>query len=423
MDNYERELLRSAMELLNRLAGRLDAQEDFKPTLRLSQNGTTLMTFRGGRIEKQPPAERQEAIILEKPDVGTSDEERGFVEFTEKEIKQMPEQFRRVITCNRKRCCMRVHVSGKNATTYEIRYRRDGYNLSACGKTIELAKARMIAKMQNAVPKNTKNGLYTIPTTFSPFALYYFETFRKEKVVASTYRKDLIRFQKYLKPHFGEKPFKQITPLDCKTLLDQIKATGKGKTADEVYSLMSVIFKGAIAHGIIERNPLSIVLHVQHKSENGIALTRQEEDLLLEQLPPQYRTAAALILYCGLRPFEVQSVEICGDFIRTVNSKRKTRKTEYKRIPIIDRLKPYLPADGKLKLLGVALLREHVRRILPEHKLYDLRTTFNTRCTELGVAEAARKHFMGHSLGALGNAYTDLSDEYLLKEGKKLNKW
>ena len=60
---------------------------------------------------------------------------------------------------------------------------------------------------------------------------------------------------------------------------------------------------------------------------------------------------------------------------------------------------------------------------LPNHKLYDLRTTFYTRCDEYGVAAPARDEFVGHSGGALTNAYRDLSDEYLLKEGKKLDEW
>ena len=51
---------------------------------------------------------------------------------------------------------------------------------------------------------------------------------------------------------------------------------------------------------------------------------------------------------------------------------------------------------------------------------YDLRTTFYSRCLEGGVADIAQRLFVGHSLGELGNAYTDVSDEYLLKEGKKL---
>ena len=81
-------------------------------------------------------------------------------------------------------------------------------------------------------------------------------------------------------------------------------------------------------------------------------------------------------------------------------------------------LAPYLE-EQELNIPCYRYMREKVKEILPFHKLYDLRTTFYSRCKECGVSEHAMKEFVGHSLGALGNAYTDLSDAFLLKEGEK----
>ena len=356
------------------------------------------------------------------PDFGESGEaEQGFVEFTEKEIKQMPKTLQRILLIHKKRCHIRLRVRGKSKS-YEIRFRAEGYNVSASGVTKELAKAHMLEKLRKAKPQY-KDGREIIPETFHSFAMYYFEKFRKERVTPKTYKGDMQRYQKYLQPTFGERELKRITPSLCKDVLDKVKAKGYGKTADELYSLMSVIFKGAIAHGIIDRNPLNTILHIRHVHENGEALTREEETILLDGITePNYKRAIAIALYTGLRPNELETARIEGEFIVAKNSKRKRGKIEYKKIPIIARLRPFLK-DGIGELPPPQLIRRRINAVLPNHKLYDLRTTFYTRCDELGVAEPARDEFVGHSKGALTNAYRDLPVTYLLKEGKKLDLW
>lgn len=365
----------------------------------------------------------------EKPDVGTSGQEveQGFVLFTEQEIRQMPSHFRKLIIINKQRCRMRVHVSGKNTTTYEIRLRAGGYNLCACGKTIELAKANMLKKLKDTPPNRSDSSPTSIPTSFHSFAVYYYETFRKPKIASRTYKCDWHRYVKYLQPYFSERPIKLITPSDCKKLLDEVMKTGKGKTAEELYSIMSILFKGAIAHGIIDKNPLDIVLKPTYEQVNGCALTLEEQAELFANLSePDFIVAVALALYCGLRPNEIATATVDGDFIKSVNSKRKNGKVEYKKIPICNNLRKYIRTyiDVGLPVLPTPqLIRRRVKDALPSHKLYDLRTTFYSRCKELGVADVALKHFAGHALDKLESAYTDLSDTYLLKEGKKLNDW
>ena len=83
-------------------------------------------------------------------------------------------------------------------------------------------------------------------------------------------------------------------------------------------------------------------------------------------------------------------------------------------------LKPYLSCVTALKFTRLEQIRNKFNKILPGHRLYDLRTTFYTRCMECGVADAAIKKFVGHTLGGLADTYADLSDEFLFKEGQKL---
>lgn len=399
-------LLEEAIELLHRYLGYVHAKQDFKPILK----------FIGGPAQTETP-----------PCVEHADgEECGFVEFTEKEISKMPKIIRSLIIIKKRRCRIRYRKNGnsKNSYSYEIRFRSDGYSVTACGKTKELAKQNFLEKLEKAKPSGRDGGEQSdVPTTFSAFALYYFENFRKLKVAQKTYRTDENRLRLHILPHFGEMPLKAITPTTCKALLDRIEAEGKGKTVDELHSLMNGIFKCAIAHGILKENPLTLIVHTEHERESGVALLREEETLLFERMTePPYILGAAIILYTGIRPNELQTVRIEGDFIVAVNSKRKSKKVEYKKIPIIDKLRPYL-RNGIDELPKVQLLRRRVKEALPNHKLYDLRTTFYTRCDELGVEPPARNAFVGHSEGKLTKAYRDLPDSYLLAEGKKLNLW
>ena len=122
----------------------------------------------------------------------------------------------------------------------------------------------------------------------------------------------------------------------------------------------------------------------------------------------------AIALYTGLRPNEYKTARIEDNFIVANNSKRKNGKVELKKIPITP------IGVTELHFTRLEQIRNQFNKILPGHRLYDLRTTFYTRCMECGVADAAIKKFVGHTLGGLADTYADLSDEFLFKEGQKL---
>ncbi len=342
----------------------------------------------------------------------------GFLKFTNQEILKLPKTFRKEFRIQGCTAHIRKRKSGKHTFNYEIRYRRNGYYVEVSANNIEEAKRKFIEKL-NAADKLGLSTVISVPTTFHEFATYYFETFWKRTVTELTYTNEMYRYKNHIQPIFGSIELKKIMPAHCQKLLDD---KGISKTSDEIYSALSKIFKSAIKHGIITHNPLDLVVHTKHEREHGKALTKDEEKLLLDDVKnSRYQVLFAIALYTGLRPNEYKTATVDGSFITAVNSKQKNGKIAYKKIPITPMLKPYLNGVTELKFPRIEYMRDKMKDILPNHKLYDLRTTFYTRCKECGIADVAIKKFVGHSLGGMADTYTDLSDEFLIREGNKLN--
>ncbi len=344
----------------------------------------------------------------------------GFLKFSNTEVSKMKKSFSKSFIKNGRIVHYRRRVRGKNSLSYEIRYRRDGYNISVSAPDLQTAKERFIEAINS--PLADCGAVLNVPTSFCDFAEYYFEKFYKRRVAAQTFKSVMGRFRIHIKPYFGGVQIKRIAPEACQNLLDDLKGRGLGKTADEVKSILNGIFTCAVRHQILKFNPLDIVVYTQHECVTGTAFSKAEEwELLSAMAGTPYQLMFAVALYTGLRPNEYKTARIEGEFIVAVNSKRKDGKIAYKKIPISPMLRPYLVGVSELKFYVVNRISEKLHTIFPKHTLKDLRKTFNTRCQECGVLDVARKLFMGHSLGKLDNTYTGVSDEFLLKEGEKLD--
>lgn len=370
--------------------------------------------------EELAALQRQMENDRAKHDPVANEEWCGLLKFSNKEILKLHERFRKTFRLQGCIVHARKRSSGKRNVNYELRYRRDGYNIEVSSNDLAKAKQKFIDKV-NQLDKFGYLAVKGVPEIFKDFADFYLQKFWKRTVSVKTYKTSLNRYGNHIKPYIGDMRIKAITPLHCQQIIDRLDEKGLGKTCDEVYSIMNMIFKAAMKHGLISVNPLELVVHRSHDKKHGKALTKDEEALLLQSLAgTKYRLLFAVALYTGLRPNEYKTARIEGEFVIAVNSKRKTRKVEYKKIPITPMLRPYVENVKELSFPGVQYMRDKMKAILPTHILYDLRTTFYTRCKECGVADVAVNEFMGHSQGGLADTYTDLSDEYLIREGMKL---
>lgn len=371
--------------------------------------------------EPFPRTQNLDNLIIEiKETVSDEKKEDRSLMFTEKEIIQMPKNIRKFFRLQGHAVHVRKRTGGRYKCSYEIRYAKKPYDkrpISVSATTLAEAKARFIEKLNNTIPQ--ERTVPTIPTNFDAFSIFWFENFHKRKVGKETYEHNIKLFNRHIQKNFEQLKIKDINSVFLQRFLDN--APGSGKTAKDLHSLLKQIFDCAVKHGLIKLNPIGMCFIKNYEQEHGIAISIEDEKKLLNAFSgTPYEVYFAIALYTGLRPCEYTSAIIVGDFIKAENHKRKGGKIEYKRIPINPMLRPHLQGVTEIKMPKSRVLNNRLKKVLPNHKPYDMRTTFQTRCTECGINETAIGVFMGNSIGKLKEAYTDLSDTFLLNEAEKL---
>ena len=180
MDNYERQLLEQAIDLLSRIIGYADARADTKPVLRFvdasRETQPTTPTNDRGVVLQFPNAFR--ATLVEETEQGAvvSSQKEVLNIFSDEEISKMPRKFRKIFRTNKQT----AHVRKKDGDVYEIRMQINGHRITASAKYLDLAKERFIKKLRKynecgaEAKKNRRKSrlrFYLIPFQITPFII------------------------------------------------------------------------------------------------------------------------------------------------------------------------------------------------------------------------------------------------------------
>lgn len=338
----------------------------------------------------------------------------GFLKFTQKEISKMPKTFKKEFILNGAVAHVIKRPSGKRTFIYEIRYRRNGYNISASAKSLEEAKRKFLDKLADPRAK-------IAPTRKSRRLVAYIADewlSCKTNVSPSTIKCYRSHLDRHILPAIGRMDIADVRSADLLKVMEC--ADGMPRMYEELRTVLNSVFGYAIDNGIITYNPVRLVPFKRAERKSGTALSTDEIRTFLRCLTlPDFndvRPQLMLELYCGLRPCETETAVIEGAFIVARNAKRKNGKVEYKRIPI-PKGTELLPVE---KPVPVGTLNKRFKDIFPDRTQYDLRHTFATVCQQY-VRREVVEIWLGDSPERLiGSTYTHFPDDFMFAEMQKV---
>ena len=407
------ELLKEIAGYIKEMATTPTADEDILTALKMANSFITEETI-------QNLIDAGELTVEE--DSQTESLGSEIITFTKGEITKMDKTFKKHFILNGYIAHVTKRQSGKKGFYYQIRYRRNGYNVEASSVNLQEAKRKFLEKTK---PENI--GKYLVKKMKSGFNLLeeIFEEWhacKKGTVVDKEHLRFKVNFMA-LPEELRQKPITQIRTVDIDTVMKDVKP----RKYEELRTLFNGIFKYAVASGIIQHNPVALIKFKRAERQTRDALPKKEIIAFLERIKqPKYdeiRQAMYLLYFFGLRPCEVDNdAHKEGNFLIARNRKRKNGKIEYKKIPIptqaqglIDWNKP-LTFQTQSKYAQDELIKD----LLGGKTGYYLRHTFSTVCQQY-VRPDIVDIWMGDSPQRLvGKVYTHFPDEFMCEQMQKV---
>ena len=232
----------------------------------------------------------------------------------------MPKHFKTLFKTNK----IHVHIRKKPEGVYEIRCQINYHCIQASSKNLATAKEKFIEKLHSVdlsiKPEKARNEY------FVNYMEEWLATSKKPFVKEATYKDYVHTFSVYIAPHFKGKILTEIKHFELQSFLTTFSDSGRNRTAQKIYQLLSAVFEYAVTDELITVSPMKKVKLTHYEQEHGIPFTRAEEKKFIADFlanPTIYNQAFVLILYTGIRRAELASLTIENGWIRLISAKQR----------------------------------------------------------------------------------------------------
>lgn len=334
------------------------------------------------------------------------------INFTKKEVDAMSKTFKKEFIANGLAAKVIKRPSGRNGVYYEIRYRRNGYNITVSSTDLKMAKRLFIetTKRLDSPEQIAKNKLKFC--NISDEWLKY----KHGKIAEDTWKGYESLIRRYVPDDIKVKSVSDIHTKD----IDEIMQTYNPRMYEQMRTIYNGIFKYAKANGNITVNPVDMIPFKRAERATRDRISDEQIIAFLINLKDPFfdriRNFALAMYFFGLRPCEIDDeAHFENGFLICRNRKRKNGKKAYKKIPIPRQAEKLFDFNTPLKsLLSYDRTLDIMKKALGEGAVpYQLRHTFASLCDEVVKRELVEV-WMGDSPERLvGKTYVHYSDKFM----------